>query len=258
MPYQPLNFHYQEIDSTNDEALRLADRHAAPFFVTAASQTSGRGRMGRSWHSPEGNIYFTATFEAKVPLAQLSLFTLFSALKLCEAIATYTGAKSWLKWPNDIWIGPKKCAGFLAESPISPSLGRLLLLGIGLNVNTVDFPEELKKTATSLKLETGKQWPLMEIQKLMCRQILDAYGAFSSRRYEAELMALWSKYDRLTGREIKFEENGVTHSGKVLGLDADGSLNINVDGKMRQLRSGEVTISKFLRGREKEVKCLVS
>jgi BirA family biotin operon repressor/biotin-[acetyl-CoA-carboxylase] ligase len=253
MPYQPLIFDYQEIDSTNDEALRLVDQNTPPFFVAAARQTSGRGRMGRTWHSPEGNIYFTAVFKAVIPLSELPHFTLFCALKLCDAVARHTGAKTWLKWPNDLWIGSKKCGGFLAESPVSPNLGRLLLLGVGLNVNTVDFPEELKKTATSLKLETGKDWPLQEIQKLVCRQILDAYGAFSSRQYEAELMALWDKHDRLTGKEIKFEENGAVHSGRVLGLAANGSLNVNVGGKMRPLRSGEVTISKFLRGRGKRI-----
>ena len=246
--YQPLTFYYQEIDSTNDEALRLLDSHPPPFFVMAARQTSGRGRMGRRWHSPDGNLYFTAVFEATLQLRELPLFTLYASLRVCHAIARLTGANLWLKWPNDIWIGGKKCAGFLAESPVAPSYGRLLLLGIGLNVNTVDFPKDLSGIATSLKIETQKEWSLKEIGTILCGEIIEAYEKFSTQRYEVDMMTLWNRYEKLVGRDIKFEEDGVVHRGRVLGLSPDGSLNVNVNKKAHKLRSGEVTLSKFLRG----------
>ncbi len=248
--YQPLTFHYDELDSTNDEAVRLLLSNPPPFFVTASKQSAGRGRMGRRWHSPEGNLYLTAVFMAGIVLKDLPLFTLYASLKVCHRLSELTKVEFWLKWPNDIWVGEKKCAGFLAESPVAPNYGRLILLGMGLNVNTVSFPKELESIATSLRQETEREFSVRELGGLLGNEIVEAYDNFFRRAYEDELATLWKRYDRLQGQQIRYEENGVVQKGVVMGLAPDGSLKVETNRIVRSLRSGEITLSKHLRGRK--------
>lgn len=243
----PTHFHYEVIDSTNDEALRLLKHTAAPFFVTAARQTAGRGRQGRAWHSPEGNLYCTAALPARVDLNELPFFTLYAALTLCHALAKKTGAKLWLKWPNDLWIGKRKCAGLLAEAPVVPGLGRVLILGVGLNVNTKEFPAELKKSATSLQRATGKTLSLPALGRTVSHLLMRAYERFAAGRHMRDVMLLWQRYGKLMGRHIKFEENGKVKAGRVIGLGHDGALCVKIGAHIHPLHSGEVTLSKFLR-----------
>lgn len=243
----PTHFHYEVIDSTNEEALRLLKNSTPPFFVTAARQTAGRGRQGRVWHSPEGNLYCTAAFPANAKIDDLPLFTLYAALKVCHALERHTGAALWLKWPNDLWIGKRKCAGFLAEAPVIPGTGRVLILGMGVNVNTKEFPGELSKTATSLQRATQETFSVPALGKLLSRQLMRAYASLVSGKYMRDLMLLWERYGKLVGRNIQFEENGKVKRGRVMGLGADGALCVKIGKHLHALRSGEVTLSKFLR-----------
>ncbi len=245
-PAGPTHFHYEVIDSTNEEALRLLKNTTPPFFVTAARQTAGRGRQGRAWHSPEGNLYCTAAFPADVKMDELPLFTLYAALRICHALVRHTGAKLWLKWPNDLWIGKRKCAGLLAEAPVIPNIGRVLILGVGLNVNTKEFPGELSKTATSLERAMKKTFSLPGLGKILTKELMRAYDNFSSGKYMKDLMLLWERYGKLVGKNITFEQNGKARSGKVMGLGADGALCLKTGNTLHALRSGEVTLSKFL------------
>jgi len=203
--------------------------------------------MGRNWHSPEGNLYMTAVFKASIELKKLPLFTLYAALKVCHSLSGLAKIPLWLKWPNDIWVGKKKCAGFLAESPVTPDYGRILLFGAGLNVNTTEFPKDLRRIATSFRKETHREWPLQEMETMLRIQILEAYDSFIKGNYEEELVALWRSHERLVGLNVKYEDNGVIRKGKVMGLSPDGSLNILSGGAMKRIRSGEVTLSRFLR-----------
>ena len=248
-PGTPNHFHYKEIGSTNDEALRLLDEEniKTPFFVTAESQTAGRGRLNRRWHSPKGNLYFTAVFPGEIPLTKLSTFTLYSALSLCDALQKKTQAGLWVKWPNDLWIGKKKCAGFLAESPISQTSGRVLVLGIGLNVNTTDFPMDIAARATSLKLSTNKIFDIIELTQILANSAQASYQDMLSGEYKAKMPSLWRVYDRLSDNAITFDRDGKISSGTVLGITDEGMLCVKTSEKtIERLNAGEVTLSKFL------------
>jgi len=240
----PTLFSYESVGSTLDEAQKLAKDHPAPFFVFAQQQTAGRGRQGRQWHSPQGNIYFTACLEAPLPPQQMALFTLYVALCITHKLnRLFKSDRIWLKWPNDLWIGQKKCAGVLAEAITIRGVGRRLLLGMGLNVQT-QFPQELKKIATSLLKVFGKLPRKGTIERLLCRTTQQSYEKFVTNNYSDELYELWDRYGRLVGKKLHFEHHGNLVEGKVVGLASDGSLCVKTSDKIISVRSGEVTLSK--------------
>jgi len=220
-----------------------------PFYIAAQQQTKGRGRLGRQWHSPKGNIYFTACFSAKeIPLSRLPLFTLFAALKVCDALnRRYKKEKLWLKWPNDLWWGKRKVAGLLAEAPLDKKHGRVLLLGLGLNCDKMPLPADIRKSAGSLEAAFGRVVQKNEITELLCDEVGSAFEAFRTQKFEESLYELWLRYGKLMGRQIRYEESGLVKKGTVVGLGADGELCVKDKNKITTLRSGEVTLSKFLR-----------
>jgi BirA family transcriptional regulator, biotin operon repressor / biotin---[acetyl-CoA-carboxylase] ligase len=154
-------------ESTNADALAYLHQQnglSLPhgMAILAECQTAGRGRRGRSWHSPSGNIYCSliAVPEpgATSPDPWLSWVPLFAALAVADCLSSHTGLTVSVKWPNDLLIGEKKLGGILCEQSSTPDKIMAVVIGIGLNINAdVDtFPQELSAGATSLAAETGR------------------------------------------------------------------------------------------------------
>jgi BirA family transcriptional regulator, biotin operon repressor / biotin---[acetyl-CoA-carboxylase] ligase len=244
---RPVLLQYAQVDSTLDEAARLLKSRAAPFALVATSQTSGRGRRGRNWASPEGNLYFTAALDADgIAAGQLPLFTLYAALRLTHRLNKIKGVSgAWLKWPNDIWVGRKKLVGMLAEL-VAAKGRKALVLGIGVNLNTQKFPAELERRATSLKKIARRNFDVAQVGVLVADEVFAAWESFHSGAYEKDLYKLWARYDNLTGRMIKFDRAGEVARGRVMGIAADGALCVKVGRKIEALRSGEVSLSRYL------------
>lgn len=154
-----------ETDSTNDDARADAERGAVDgHTVIADAQRRGRGSHGRTWASPAGtDVYLSIVARPELPLAQLAPLTLAVGLGVAEAVDALLGeravAPARVKWPNDVWLGGKKCAGILVEAR---SLGERaeLVIGVGLNVNRLSFPDELAAGATSLRASRSGADPL--------------------------------------------------------------------------------------------------
>lgn len=144
--------------STNDDARAAADAGAAAGHVVIAdAQSAGRGSRGRSWESPPGtDLYLSIVDRLAVPLAELPPLTLAVGLGVAEAVdELLPGSAAQVKWPNDVLLQDKKCAGVLIEASIGSPHGDAVVIGIGLNVNRTSFPPELEDTATSLCLHRG-------------------------------------------------------------------------------------------------------
>jgi BirA family transcriptional regulator, biotin operon repressor / biotin---[acetyl-CoA-carboxylase] ligase len=154
---------HERLDSTNREAMTVAQAGACHgTLVLADAQTSGKGRMARTWFSPPGlNIY--ASVIVRIPMDHsrtatwLSWLPLMAALGAAEAIETVAALRTAVKWPNDLLVGERKLAGILCESGTSPGSGAFQVIGIGMNVNGIltEFPDDLRKTATTIRQETG-------------------------------------------------------------------------------------------------------
>jgi BirA family biotin operon repressor/biotin-[acetyl-CoA-carboxylase] ligase len=212
--------HFRLTDSTNERARALA-AGGAPHgtLVTADEQQAGRGRQGRSWSAPPRSAVLMS-----VVLRELSeTLPLAAAVAVCEALPV----DARIKWPNDVWIGGRKVAGILVEA--RPQEG-WAVLGIGLNVATEEFPEELH--ATSLRLEGA---PITVEAALDA--LLGALGAWLARP-AAEVLAAWRSRDALLGETVRWA-NG-SKEGTAAGVDSSGALIVDTADGPVTLDAGEV------------------
>jgi BirA family biotin operon repressor/biotin-[acetyl-CoA-carboxylase] ligase len=236
------------VDSTNEEAGRqLANGRPAPFAIVAAEQTRGRGRFGRTWHSPAaaGNLYLSLAFRPSLPPERVPLFTLWIGLNLCELLAAETGTSPQLKWPNDLHFGPRKVAGMLTETRSDADQTRELVFGLGLNVATPDsaWPRELAARATTLAREAGRSLDLNAIAAKVLARIFAAADRFVSQPPAADIAKLWRQYDLLAGKTITVRQGSETHTGTARGIDETGALLLRTPaGRTLHLRAGEVTL----------------
>lgn len=241
----------QETASTNTDAMRLASEGAPDGTVLVAeTQTAGKGRLGRRWHSPPGQNLYCSVILRNPPTDNLSgwlsVIPLRSALAVARAVHLVTDLRPSLKWPNDILAGDRKLGGLLCESSLAGPAATVVVVGIGLNVNSgpEDFPEEIRAMATSIAAETGRRcdraWLLASILLELERdaEVLSA----------APPGTLLSEYARLCctlGRRVRVSlSEGQTVEGLADSIAPDGSLRIVRDpasgGGLVEIRAGDV------------------
>src|SRR5262244_1667581 len=160
-------FHFYHVDSTNLFAARLlAHGRRVPegTVIIAESQTAGRGRLGRTWHSErEAGLYFSIVLFPKVPPSLAPLFTLATAVAMHNAVERYTGLDVDIKWPNDLLIGRQKLCGILSEIQAEVDLVKTMIIGVGVNANHERLPEDIAGRATSLRIASGRIQSRLEI-----------------------------------------------------------------------------------------------
>ena len=239
--------YYETLDSTNSEAERLlANGKEAPFIVLAQSQTAGRGRLGRKWHSSDkGNIYLSLSLRPFILPERLKPFTLWMGLALCRYIEENFSIKLGLKWPNDI-LSPdgKKIAGILTEARLDADSVRDLIFGLGFNLSPQqDFPTELKTIASSLQQVAGEHLDMNALTAGIIKNIFMSWEEFKENRWADLFKEYWKQYDILTGKTVTIQLRGSPVTGLVEGIDEVGSLKIKTtDGKSVLISSGEVTL----------------
>jgi len=233
--------HLPTTGSTNTLAIEAALAGAAEGAVWVADeQTAGRGRGGHGWHSAAGEgLYVSVLLRPKLALAEALWLSLATGLAVQSAVEETTGVKPDIRWPNDMILNGKKFGGILAETSASADTLRYAVIGIGLNVQHAAFPPELSEIATSLRLETGREWArealLSALLRALDREIglLEATGDGLLERFTAA--SSW-----VQGKAVRVgEEDGYT--GMTAGLDARGFLLVRaVDGSLRTVLSGGV------------------
>lgn len=231
-------------DSTNTQAKRLGEEGAEHgTLVVTQCQTAGRGRRGRSWESPEGNIYFTFILRPDVEVSRASMITLVSALALAKAIEKVAGLNTQIKWPNDVVANGKKLCGILTESSTDLEYINYVVVGIGINVNQASFPDELADKASSLLLELGRSVN----RGAVLGEFLNRFEAYYEIFIETEDMSgLIDTYNELLvncGREVKIIEKDRERILKAIGIDENGGLIVeNPEGVRESIISGEVSV----------------
>ncbi len=238
-----------EVDSTNSEAERLiANGQEAPFVVISRLQMIGRGRLGRAWHSPQnGNLYASFGFRPQISPTQMSLFTLWMGINICECINSICRVNCQVKWPNDLHIEGKKVAGILTEARMEADQVLSAVLGLGLNVNSdgSDWPDELREIATSLRQSSGESFDINKLVSAITGRIAIAYKQLADGSHRAALKERWPRYDTLAGKTITLIQGESRISGIAKGIDTSGALVVEKeDGSRFLARAGEVTIEK--------------
>ena len=234
-----------ETDSTNNQARRLAEEGAPEgTMVVADCQTAGKGRRGRNWASPHGaGIWMSFVLRPALAPVQASMLTLVAGMAVVSGIRQAVGLESMIKWPNDAVVGGKKICGILTEMSTEEDSIRHVVVGIGINVNTKDFPEELAPTATSLSLELGRPLKRAPVIAAVAEQFETYYGRFLEKGDMTEFMEEYNRMLANRDREVCVLDPAGTYRGTALGIDREGSLLVKKeDGSLASVISGEVSV----------------
>lgn len=248
---KPLYFH-SIIDSTNNEAHALALKGAKEgTAVVADCQTKGKGRLGRTWESPNGvNIYTSIILRPDIHPQTAPKLTLMAAVAVAETISKFlnngSGCKSEpaVKWPNDILLNSKKVSGILTEMNSETDRINFIILGIGVNLNmTMDMlPKELRTIATSLKEETGKDISRIDFLNTLYLNIEKWHKDFLKNGF-APVCEAWKTYFNMAGKAVNIKDADRQIEGIALTIDDNGHLLVREkSGKIVKIVSGDVLI----------------
>lgn len=239
--------YFDEVGSTQKVAAEMVEAGAAAGTVVVAErQTAGRGRLGRSWHSPAGlNLYATIILKPRMPVGEVARLSLVAGVAAADALATVAPGLVALKWPNDVWLKGRKAGGIIAEA-IADAAQNLacVLLGIGLNLNLApaDIPEELRDKATSVRIATGRRCDRIAVAAALFNRLDSRYmeaeaGGFAAMRADYE------KYFALAGKTVTVSDGAARFSGCVTGVDDEGALLLATADGTRRILAGEVTVA---------------
>ncbi len=229
-----------ELASTNITANELAAANAPEGLVVIADhQSAGRGRNGRSWLSPHAqNLYFSILLRPSCPPAAVPQLSILTALSITKAIALPGIA---VKWPNDVWLNGRKLCGILSAMSCMANQTEYAIIGIGINVNMREFPEDIP--GTSLARETDREFSRAEVLSSVLNAIEEDYSLWKHNQTLAPFMERWASCSLLDGRSITAEHGRTTLQGTACGITPDGLLKLNCpDGVIRLIAAGDTHI----------------
>lgn len=217
------------IGSTNDYVkAEIPSEGFGKTVVIAKTQSHGRGQKTRTWCSPEGGLYYTATYRCPVD-EHITLVTLLVGVAIQEAILAVTGLETSLKWINDILYQDKKLGGILVESKIK---GKMidLVIGIGININSSvqDLEEEIKDISTTLYDETACHYDVLEFAAVMTNCLERRFELYNSNKVD-EIRQLWLSHAYSTGKKIRFSIGEDVKTGTVKTIDEYGALIVHLE-----------------------------
>jgi len=234
----------RETGSTNSEVARLAAAGAGEgVLVTAGSQSQGRGRMARAWHSPPGvNLYFSLLLRPALEPGRAVSLPLVAGLAVAEAVSGLAPElETRIKWPNDILIGGKKVCGVLCEMQAESDRVISIIPGVGLNINMTgqDFPQELRGAATSLRIAAGRVFSRAATLAAIINRFEPLYDLWRAEGLKPLLPRI-ARLDLLCGREVRMARGGEELRGVARGIQEDGAMRLETDQGIVPVYSGEV------------------
>ena len=240
--------HYYKIDSTNTAAMEAAVKDAPEGSVfLAEEQTAGRGRGTHAWHSARSTgIYCSVVLRPALPPSDALVLSLAAGLAVQAAVREISPRiEPDLKWPNDVLIGGKKFCGILTEMNAEVTRVRHVVVGIGINVNQIGFPEELRAQATSLLVASGTEWSRVELVAALLKSLHREYrDLLETPEARAAILRRFSENSSYVhGKRVRIEEaaaNNASFEGVTEGLDARGFLQVRTERGVRTVLSGTV------------------
>lgn len=229
--------YYDSIDSTNTQAKRLiTEGMDRVTLITAAEQTSGRGRQGKSFYSPKNTgIYLSLVVHPMDSLQNSVGITTASSVAVCRAIEKVTPLHPKIKWVNDVYVNDKKVCGILTEAvtDFETQTVTSVIIGVGVNITTSEFPDDVKN-ASSL----GTQVKRADLTAQIANELYKVYNC----SFE-DIIDYYRSHSMVIGKEIVYIKNGEKFFAKAVGIDNQGGLQI-IDENSNQttLRSGEITV----------------
>ena len=231
-------------DSTNLLAQKAARNGAATgtTFV-ALKQTAGRGRLGRSFFSPQGGLYLSIVLRPQTDIHAALSITTAAATAVCRALDAFCEAKPMIKWVNDIYLADRKVCGILTEGAFQPGGEKLdyAVLGIGLNLTepAAGYPAEIADKAGAV---FGKENVLDAVKESLTAAILSEFFTLYSDTAIQNGLEEYQRRSYLDGKTVSYQKNGETHTAFVVGVDDDVRLVLEEKGKKVLMEAGEVSV----------------
>ncbi len=241
-------FYLEETGSTNIDATRYAEEgEPHGTTVVAEKQNAGRGRRGKYWESPPGTaIYMTIMLKPDFAPDKASMLTLVMALSVAEAVTEATGLHAGIKWPNDVVVNKKKICGILTELNAEMDYIRHVVIGVGINVNNAapeEFPEEIRQTATSLKIETGLSISRAALIERVLERFEHNYDTFVTTLDLRLLIEAYSRHLLNLNAEVNVLDPKGNYTGIARGISTTGELLVEAEnGVMKTVYAGEVSV----------------
>lgn len=238
------HIYLEKVDSTNSVAKAAAKDHPDGTVVISNCQTAGKGRLGRSWDSPENKgIWLSLILKPKVSMTDAMILTQMAGASVCDALLS-AGYEAKIKWPNDIVIQGRKVCGILAELSGEPEQLNYVIVGIGINViqESEDFAEELKGKAISLKMIKSIKVDRNLILELLLER-LDYYYALVRKKDTHEITTFCRNNSATLEKQVQVIYNDKIIEGKAIDLTDNGALIIkDLTGQSIEIISGEVSV----------------
>ena len=235
-----------QTDSTNNLLKKMASQGAPQGLVVIADeQTGGRGRMGRSFFSPKGKgIYLSYLMKPDMAPSDAVSLTAWAASAMARAVKDACGTAPGIKWVNDLYMNGKKICGILTEMTIGES-GKIdgIVIGIGINVNNnpSDFPDDIAGIASSIAIETGKEVSRSHLAAYMIREL--DWIARDWPENKEDYLRTYRELDITCGRDVNVISGGQVLPATVIQINDDFSLKVKFsDGRLSDLSSGEITL----------------
>lgn len=236
---------FTETDSTNIQARAYGEKGCAhgTLFV-AERQSAGKGRRGRGWDSPAGlSIYMSILLRPEISPRHAPMLTLVMAVSVAEGIKKATGQDVRIKWPNDIVLNKKKLCGILTEMSTEIDYINYVVIGVGVNVNQEDFPEEIRDKATSLRIETGRRMKRAGIIAAIMESFENNYETFVKAEDLSGIQETYNSVLVNADCDVRVLEPGNEYNAHAIGINEKGELMVRTeDGSRKNIFAGEVSV----------------
>lgn len=239
--------YFPELKSTNiiakEKALHRAEGIEEGTLIIAERQSAGKGRLGRKWFSPVGGIWLSVILYPQLSPSYISRITLMTAVAAVKAIKICTQIKSQIKWPNDILINEKKVCGILTEMSAELDIISWVVVGIGINVNIDhrEFPEDIQENTISLKEVSGKEVLRVKLVQTFLQEF-EKYYEILKRREFSSVLKEWKLYSHTLGRKIRVDTGEKIITGEAVDINEEGALILKKeDGELVEILSGTIT-----------------
>ncbi len=236
------HLHFEQLSSTNDYLKQHAAALVHGTVVTADCQTAGRGRAGKAWQNNARRGLALSVLLRPPSVHHTQLLPLVCALAVKSTVSVLCGLPAGIKWPNDIVLGGKKVCGILCESVL---LGQSVyaVCGIGLNLaqQREEFEADALLHATSLWMETNKEYPIADVTAVLLAELERCYDRFIAEGFDRLLQEYKSTCITL-GREVRVMQNGSIRQGRATGLAPNGALLVELDGIVTEINAGEASV----------------
>ncbi len=236
--------YFNSIDSTNNYAKKEANKLEHGTIILAEQQIAGRGRRGREWLSPRGTgIWMSLVLKPDIPPREGIKMTQIAAAAVCESIRNLTGLDALIKWPNDLVINNKKVCGILTEMAGELNEINYIVVGIGINVNMKNFPDEIKTIATSLFIESDKKIDRKDLVVNILKKFEELYKQYIKNLDLDETLSIIRRHSAILGKNIRIIQGKLEIKAKAVDINEEGLLLVEMeDGNKELISSGEVSI----------------